>query len=247
MSKFHESIWNYFSSTHKIMAMGQCPANRQDIYGGVLWSMLAQIMFRTLPSYKQAGRMCQNDSKMDNMMYMKSDVVTDIFVRVRRSSQPAVTLRIPTYQRIIYPMDFGFASVHVPGSPYQCVASLAALLYTNIDSVMNTTNVYTDYYQIMLSMLSFHQHFHAAKSPRFQALMQMLLRVLTQTLKLPAEQLRTAGMLESNTDIKTFYVDASNCTINPLPFLIDAMLEYYRYDGPLPSDPRSYIVHDLDL
>jgi len=274
MSKFHESVWNYFVTIQQTVSLNKtCTPYVQDIYGKVLWSLFAQIMFKTLPSYKENDLMCQNDSKIDNMMYLKNEVVSDLFIRVHSSpskldttssetssasSAPLassvpqvmpVILKIPTFKRIIHPMDFGFTSISVPNSPYQFVASLAALLYTNVDSIMNTNNLYTDYYQIMLSMLSFHKHFSVVKSPQFQSLMDTLLSILTQTLKLSPEQLKSAGTLATDNDVRTFYVDTSQCTINPLPLLLEAMMLQYKHESGIPTnqDPATFIVYDLHL
>jgi len=247
MSKFHESVWNYFVTIQQ--SLTTTPARVLDIYGQVLWGMFAQIMFKTLPQYKVLGTMCQNDSKIDNMMYLKSDTISDVYIRVHRSglnsAQESVVLKIPTFKRIIYPMDFGFTSLCVPNSKTDFVASVAALLYTNIDSLMSTNNIYTDYYQIMLSILSFYKHFIHVKNEQFQSLMTTLLLVLSQTMKLKPEQLKTAGTLATETDIHNFYIETSKCTVNPLPFLLEVMLKRYNYQGDIPN--QTDVVHDVYL
>jgi hypothetical protein len=239
MSKFHESVWNYFVVTQQMIKSTPSQPLLLDVYGQVLWSLFAQIMFRTLPYYKQHHGMCQNDSKIDNMMYIKSTSVPHVFVRLLpRNQTQAIMLKIPTFTRVIHPMDYGFTSFSVPNAPTTYVASLAALLYTNVDAMMNVTNCYTDYYQIMLSILSFHKHYATSGSLHIKSLIAVILDVLKQTLQLPEDQLTTAGTLATDQDIRTFYVISSQCRIDPLPTLARHMIERYKYEGDVPQGPH---------
>jgi hypothetical protein len=271
MSKFHSSAWTFFCAIQKALLVARdsptllygSPAAQQerreiqDVFGWIMWCMFAQIVLKTLPHYKALRKVCHNDCKIDNIVYNAFKTLPFFYIRTHSAQGNQITLRIPTFERILFLMDFGYANLQVQGAPTPMVGSLASLMYTSADApgggsgrvYMVTDNLQTDFYQVMLSMLSFWGAFSSEGIENYylNSLMTSILGILEQTMGGSPEHLKTAGTLRSAEDIRTFYVDASRCTINPLPLLLTSLQGFFLFTDPIPQGVPDEAIYTLQV
>lgn len=158
-------------------------------------------------------------------------------MNIQNPTKQTIMLRIPTFGRMFHLIDFGYSSIKFPNGTYAC--SIAPLLYTKQtmgNQVMNVTNPWSDFYQLMLSLMSFKFIFGKVKHPIWESFIQLLYGCLYQTNIFRKEDICKAASLEDEQCVHNFYINASKCTTNPLPYLLPSIIERYRYEGVIPPN-----------